>query len=188
MLLAAADTALYQAKRSGRNRVEAAEELPLSLENWRRKTAARRRCAAGASGAPPEATALDRGACGNLSFTIPSISLRSWTRSVDTNPQAALMSLEAAAASARGGFACMFSTSDEYETALITERRAQGRYDQRRTRWPAIMFVGCALIVCRHGAAVRLRRRDIRLMRGRREAPFSFAAAGLDTAHSQQEA
>ena len=39
VLLAAADTALYQAKRSGRNKVEAAEELPLSLENWRRKNA-----------------------------------------------------------------------------------------------------------------------------------------------------
>ena len=39
VLPAAADTALYQAKRGGRNRVEAAEELPLSLENWRRRTA-----------------------------------------------------------------------------------------------------------------------------------------------------
>ena len=39
VLLAAADAALYQAKRGGRNRVEAAEELPLSLENSRRKTA-----------------------------------------------------------------------------------------------------------------------------------------------------
>jgi hypothetical protein len=47
------------------------------------------------------------------------------------------MSLEAAAVTARGGFACMFSSSEEYEMALITERRAQGRYDQRRMRWPA---------------------------------------------------
>ena len=63
------------------------------------------------------------------------------------NPQATLMSLEAAAASARGGFACLFSTADEYETALITERRAQGRYTQRRSYWPLALFVGCALIV-----------------------------------------
>jgi hypothetical protein len=63
------------------------------------------------------------------------------------SPHAALISLEAAAVSARGGFACLFSTSDEYETALIGERRAQGRYDQRRSPWLAIMFVGCTLMV-----------------------------------------
>jgi len=63
------------------------------------------------------------------------------------NAHAALMSLEAAAVSARGGFACLFSNSDEYETALITERRAQGRYERPRSRWPALMFVGCALMV-----------------------------------------
>ena len=67
------------------------------------------------------------------------------TRSWDAH--AALMSLEAKAVSARGGFGCMFSTSDEYETALISERRAQGRYDRRRSRWPAVMFVGGALMV-----------------------------------------
>ena len=67
------------------------------------------------------------------------------TRSSDDH--AALMSLEAKAVSARGGFACMFSTSDEYEMALISERRAQGRYDRRRSRWPAVMFVGGALMV-----------------------------------------
>ena len=62
-------------------------------------------------------------------------------------PRTTLISLEAAAASARGGFACMFSTSDEYETALITERRAQGRYDRPRTNWPMIAFIGCCLMV-----------------------------------------
>jgi hypothetical protein len=61
--------------------------------------------------------------------------------------RAALSSLEAAATLARGGFACMFSTSDEYEIALITQRRAQGRYDQPASRWPVVMFVGCALMV-----------------------------------------
>jgi hypothetical protein len=60
---------------------------------------------------------------------------------------AALLSLEAAAASARAGFACMFSTSDEYETALISERRAQGRYGRHPSRWPVLMFIGCTLAV-----------------------------------------
>ena len=63
------------------------------------------------------------------------------------NAQTALMSLEADAISARGGFGCIFSTSDEYESALIGERRAQGRYAQSRNRWPIVMFVGCSLLV-----------------------------------------
>jgi hypothetical protein len=63
------------------------------------------------------------------------------------NAQAVLMSLEAAEVSARGGFGCQFSTSEEFERALITERRAQGRYVQRRMRWPAVLFIGCTLVV-----------------------------------------
>jgi hypothetical protein len=63
------------------------------------------------------------------------------------NPQAALSSLEAAAISARGGFACVFSTAEEYEAALISERRASGRYNAGSNRWPAIMFIGCAMMV-----------------------------------------
>ncbi|MGY3589071.1 hypothetical protein ACVIGB_001974 [Bradyrhizobium sp. USDA 4341] len=63
------------------------------------------------------------------------------------NPHSALMSLEADAASARGGFACLFSDSDEYETALIAERRAQGRYQAPRRRWPIVMLVGVMLMV-----------------------------------------
>ena len=63
------------------------------------------------------------------------------------NAQAALTSLEAAAALARGGFACMFSTSDEYESALIAERRTQGRYGRPGSHWPMLMLLGCALMV-----------------------------------------
>ena len=59
--------------------------------------------------------------------------------------QTALMTLEAAAISAREGFACMYSTSDEYEHALISERRAQGRYAAPRRRWPVVLFVACAI-------------------------------------------
>jgi hypothetical protein len=61
--------------------------------------------------------------------------------------QAILMSLEADAASARGGFACLFSTADEYESALIMERRAQGHYGRSHGVWPVVMFVGCMLMM-----------------------------------------
>jgi hypothetical protein len=61
--------------------------------------------------------------------------------------RAALVSLEAAAVSARSGFACMFWTSDEYETALIAQRRAQGRYAQTKSRWSIVLFAGCALML-----------------------------------------
>ena len=67
------------------------------------------------------------------------------TRSPSTH--AALISLEVAATAARGGFGCMFSTADEYETALISERRAQGRYNQPHWRLSIAMFAGCALMI-----------------------------------------
>jgi len=63
------------------------------------------------------------------------------------NPQAAITALEAAAMTARGGFACLFSSSDEYETALISERRAQGHYGRQASHWPTLMFVVGALAV-----------------------------------------
>jgi hypothetical protein len=68
-------------------------------------------------------------------------------RSRSANADTALMSLEAEAASARGGFGCLFSNAEEYETALISERRAQGRYDRQRILWPVAMFVGCSLLL-----------------------------------------
>ena len=61
-------------------------------------------------------------------------------------PQTTLVMLEAAAQAARSGFACMFSTSEEYEAALIAERRAEGRYSGPRY-WPYAMVVGCSLTV-----------------------------------------
>ena len=63
------------------------------------------------------------------------------------NPQAALSSLEAAATSSRGGFGGMFWTAAEFESAVIIERRAQGRYGSRRSLWPILMFIGCAMMV-----------------------------------------
>ncbi|MGJ4944455.1 hypothetical protein ACQR1W_28090 [Bradyrhizobium sp. HKCCYLS1011] len=59
----------------------------------------------------------------------------------------ALTSLEAEATAARSGFACLFSSADEFEQALIVRRRAEGRYRQPFRHWPVLMFVGCAIIV-----------------------------------------
>jgi hypothetical protein len=67
------------------------------------------------------------------------------SRTQDTHPD--ISSLEAAAASARAGFACMFSTADEYENALISERRAQGRYAPPRRDWQPLLLTGCAFIL-----------------------------------------
>jgi hypothetical protein len=61
--------------------------------------------------------------------------------------QAALLSLEAEASSARSGFACLFSTADEYERALIVQRREEGRYRRPYGPWPMLMFVGCAMML-----------------------------------------
>jgi hypothetical protein len=69
--------------------------------------------------------------------------------------KAALLSLEADAVSARGGFGCMFSTADEYESAVIAERRAQGRYGRAHNPWPVLMFIACALAMM--GTALLLR-------------------------------
>jgi hypothetical protein len=54
--------------------------------------------------------------------------------------------LEAAAATARAGFACMFSTSDEYESALIAARRAEGRY-QAPFDWQPVALLGAVFIL-----------------------------------------
>lgn len=57
-----------------------------------------------------------------------------------------LGALEEIAVSARSGFGCMFSTSDEYEAALIRARRAEGRY-LKPNPWPMVAFWGSALAI-----------------------------------------
>jgi len=62
--------------------------------------------------------------------------------------QADLVSLQAAEVTARSGFACLFSTSDEYENALISVRRAEGRYAApRRPVWPGALAVTCGVTI-----------------------------------------
>ncbi|TAK50360.1 MAG: hypothetical protein EPO23_01920 [Xanthobacteraceae bacterium] len=55
-----------------------------------------------------------------------------------------LHSLETSAQLAGAAWACAFSSSDEFETALIRTRRAQGRY-ARSVRWSALLWTGSAL-------------------------------------------
>ena len=57
-----------------------------------------------------------------------------------------LNALEAAVASTRAGFACMFSTSDEYEDALVSARRAEGRYGSPFD-WQALLLVVSVFIL-----------------------------------------
>jgi hypothetical protein len=58
------------------------------------------------------------------------------------------MALEADEVSARGGFGCLFSTADEYETALISQRRAQGRYGRPHSPWwPMLTFLSCTMLM-----------------------------------------
>jgi hypothetical protein len=62
------------------------------------------------------------------------------------NSRSDLSALEAAVDSARAGFACMFSTSDEYEDALIAARRAEGRYGSSFD-WHPVLLAGCAAVL-----------------------------------------
>ncbi|MBI3700207.1 MAG: hypothetical protein HY242_07150 [Afipia sp.] len=63
------------------------------------------------------------------------------TTSPEDHP-ADITALDAAATTARDGFACMFSTSDEYEDALVTLRRKEGRYGAPFD-WQALLLTGC---------------------------------------------
>lgn len=67
-------------------------------------------------------------------------------------PDAAVMALEAYAARAGAALACAYSTSAEYDAALIAERRAAGVYGPKRRRkrmlaTAAGIAAGVALII-----------------------------------------
>jgi hypothetical protein len=55
--------------------------------------------------------------------------------------------LEASAESAGRALACGFSSSDEYEAAVIAERRAEGRYGSRYRPPLALIYgIGAAIL------------------------------------------
>ena len=68
------------------------------------------------------------------------------------HPDDPVVALEAYAARAGAALACAYSTSTEYDAALIAERRAAGVYGPKRRRKPMLaaaagIAAGLALII-----------------------------------------
>ena len=62
--------------------------------------------------------------------------------------EADIVALRAAAERAGTALACLFSSSDEFEAALIAERRAEGRYGPRKYRKQKVLaFAASALAI-----------------------------------------
>lgn len=66
-------------------------------------------------------------------------------QAVISNP---LDALEASAEGARLALACSFSSSQEYEAALIAERRAAGLYGRKSANWQMICGGALMLAIC----------------------------------------
>ncbi len=146
VLLASADTALYQAKRGGRNRVEAAEELPLSLENWRRQSAragrrSRRRV---------PATGLRREGSLAVILCLP-FDPYHCGHGIDPSTEPASCPDVARSRCGLGTRRLRLPVLDRRTNtrrALITRAPRPGALRAaRRSYWPLALFVGCALIV-----------------------------------------
>jgi len=53
--------------------------------------------------------------------------------------EADLVALRAAAERAGTALACLFSSADEFEAAVVRVRREQGAFRARRRRWPPLL-------------------------------------------------
>jgi hypothetical protein len=69
----------------------------------------------------------------------------SHTRRLD-QVEADLVALRAAAERAGTSLACLFSSSDEFEAAVIKARREAGAYRRRRTGHPVLAIAATALL------------------------------------------
>ena len=76
---------------------------------------------------------MSRRRLGNLSFTIPRYHAR-MLRSAAAHSHADMSALEAYAERAGSALACAYSSSAEFDAALIAARRAAGVYGPRRRR------------------------------------------------------